>query len=162
MAGAQDTPAGPGDAVSVRDDGPLLRATVALPGCTAARALAAFTDPAQLAAWWLGELEADLKPGGPYVVRFPQVPATMTGRVVSWVPADLLEFSWAWEHEPDEPPRTVAVRAAGGPPAGLALAHGPYADDDAGRQARADHRAGWEHFLPRLAALLSAPGDQSR
>jgi uncharacterized protein YndB with AHSA1/START domain len=128
-----------------------------LPGATAARALAAFTDPAQLAAWWLGELEADLRPGGSYVVRFPQVPATMTGRVVSWVPAALLEFTWAWEHEPDEPPRTVAVRAADGPPAGLALAHGPYAADAAGRRARADHRAGWEHFLPRLAALLSDP-----
>ena len=146
-----------GDAVEVRDDGPLLRATVVLRGCPAARALAAFTDPEQLASWWRGELDADLRPGGSYIVRFPQIPATMTGRVVSWEPAARLEFTWAWEHEPDEPPRTVTVRAAGGPPAGLTLVHGPYADSAAGRRARADHRAGWEHFLPRLAALLSDP-----
>ena len=49
------------------------------------------------------------------------------------------------------------MRAAGGPPAGLTLVHGPYADSAAGHRARADHRAGWEHFLPRLAALLSDP-----
>jgi hypothetical protein len=81
----------------------------------------------------------------------------MTGLVVSWVLAALLEFTWTWEQEPDEPPRTVAVRADDGPPAGLALAHGPYADDAAGRQARADQRAGWEHSLPRLAPVLSDP-----
>jgi uncharacterized protein YndB with AHSA1/START domain len=146
-----------GDAVEVRDDGPLLRATVVLPGCPAARVLAAFTDPELLAAWSRGELAADLRPGGSYVVRFPQIPATMTGQVISWEPAARLEFTWAWDHEPDEPPRTVAVRADDGPPAGLRLVHGPYADSAAGRQARADHRAGWEHFLPRLAALLNDP-----
>jgi uncharacterized protein YndB with AHSA1/START domain len=143
------------DGVSVRDDGALLRASVVLRGCPAGRALAAFTDPAQVATWWGGQLEVDLRPGGAYVVRFPAVPATMTGQVLSWEPAARLEFTWAWEHEPLEPRRTVAVRADDGPPGGLALTHGPFADRAAGRRARADHRAGWEHFLPRLAASLS-------
>jgi uncharacterized protein YndB with AHSA1/START domain len=147
----------PDEPVSLADDGPLLRATVRLPGCTAERALAAFTDPAQLAQWWGGALDVDLVPGGPYVIRFPQVPATMTGQVRAWVPGERLEFAWAWAHDPDAAPRTVTVRASDGPVAVLAIAHGPHGDSEEGRRARAEHRAGWEHFLPRLAAFL---GDQ--
>jgi uncharacterized protein YndB with AHSA1/START domain len=143
-------------AVALADDGPLLRATVRLPGGRAGHALAAFTDPALVAQWWSGVLDAELTAGGRYIVGFPQLPATMTGQVISWVPAAALEFSWAWEHEPGEPPRTVRVLADEGPPPVLTLAHGPYASTPAGRRARAEHRAGWEYFLPRLAALLAS------
>jgi uncharacterized protein YndB with AHSA1/START domain len=149
----------PDDQVSLSDDGPLVRAAVLLPGGTAGHALAAFTEPAQLAQWWGGTLDLDLVPGGPYVIRFPQVPATMTGQVRAWVPGELLEFAWAWDYDPGAPPRTVTVRAREEPAAVLAIAHGPHDDSEEGRRARAEHRAGWEHFLPRLAAFL---GDQPR
>lgn len=147
MAG---TPAG---LVAVEDAGPVLRAVVTLPGHTAARALSAFTDPALAATWWRGELSTDLVPGGPYLVRFPALGRTMTGRVTSYQPGLSLEFSWSWDEVP-EPGRTVAVTAAGDDPATLTLVHGRYGDGEAERAARAEHRAGWEFFLPRLAAAL--------
>ncbi|HEY2286771.1 MAG TPA: SRPBCC domain-containing protein [Streptosporangiaceae bacterium] len=73
--------------------------------------------------------------------------------MVSWVPAESLEFTWGWEHEPDEPPRTVLVRVSDDPPV-LTIAHGSHASTPGGSRARASHRAGWEYLLPRLAALL--------
>jgi uncharacterized protein YndB with AHSA1/START domain len=144
----------PDNPVSLADDGPVLRATVLLPGGTAGRALTAFTDPAQLTQWWGGALEVDLVPGGLYIIRFPQVPATMSGQVRAWVPAELFEFTWAWEHDPHAPPRTVTVRASDGAAAVLTIAHGPHGDTEDERRARAEHRAGWAHFLPRLAAFV--------
>ena len=42
--------------VTVVDAGPMVRATLLLPGCPPERALAAFTDPATLRQWWGGEL----------------------------------------------------------------------------------------------------------
>lgn len=144
------------DQVTITDDGPWLRASVVLPGCTAERALAAFTDPAQVAAWWHGELRTTLAEGGPYLVYFPPLDQTMTGTVRAYQPAGELEFSWGWGHLPDDPPRSVTIRAC---PGALTIQHGPYAADEAGREARAEHRAGWEYFLPRLAAgLAGQPG----
>ena len=66
-------------AVDLRDEGPMIVATVVLPGCPPERALAAFTDPAVLATWWRGNLTADLVPGGEYTVAFPAIDATLTG-----------------------------------------------------------------------------------
>lgn len=147
MAG---TPAG---LVTVEDDGPLLRAVVRLPGCPAAQALSAFTDPALVATWWRGELSTDLAVGGPYLVRFPALGRTMTGQVAGYQPGTSLEFSWSWDEVP-EPGRTVAVTAADGAPTTLTLVHGRYGEGEAERAARAEHRAGWEFFLPQLAAAL--------
>jgi uncharacterized protein YndB with AHSA1/START domain len=139
--------------LTVFDDGPLLRCELLLPGCGQDRALSAFTDPDLLKRWWHGELTTDLLPGGPYMVWFAQIPARMTGRVVRYEPPGVLEFSWAWDHEPHRPERLVTVAAsADGGGAALAIAHGPHADDEEGRTARAEHREGWEYFLPKLAA----------
>ncbi len=60
-------------AVDIRDDGPMIVATVVLPGCPPDRALAAFTDPAVLANWWRGNLTAGLVAGGLYTVDFPAI-----------------------------------------------------------------------------------------
>jgi uncharacterized protein YndB with AHSA1/START domain len=157
-----DTPsAGPthaGGLVSITDSGPMIVATVALPGCEPDRALSAFTDPAVLARWWRGELTADLVPGGQYSVSFPKIPARMAGHVVSHLPGRLLEFTWAWDGE-DEPPSTVTVRAEpadGARSTVLAVEHGPHGEDEAGRKAHAEHWEGWEHFLPGLPAAVLA------
>jgi uncharacterized protein YndB with AHSA1/START domain len=147
--------------VTVQDDGPALRAVVRLPGCDPLRGLAAFTAPELLARWWgRAELTADLAPGGRYDVWFAGIPARMTGRVVRYEPGRVLEFSWAWEHEPDLPPTTVvvAVETADDGTTDLTIEHGPHPDDEAGRAARTQHREGWEHFLPRLHAVLTQTG----
>jgi uncharacterized protein YndB with AHSA1/START domain len=144
--------------VEVRDDGPALRAMLRLPGCSPDHALQAFTAPDLLARWWANaELTADLTPGGHYDVWFAGIPARMTGRVVRYDPGSVLVFSWGWEHEPELPPSSVAVEvgAAEDGTTTLRIEHGPHAEDEAGRAARAQHREGWEHFLPRLAALLT-------
>jgi len=142
-----------GSPVVIEDAGTVLRAVVTLPGCAAGRALAAFTDPVLLARWWGGELAADLVVGGQYLVRFPSLHRALTGRVVSYEPPTVLEFIWAWDGE-DEPGRTVTVTAGQAQPATLTVVHGPYGDAVSERAARAEHRAGWEHFLPRLAATV--------
>jgi uncharacterized protein YndB with AHSA1/START domain len=149
--------AGTDGLVMITDSGPMIVATVVLPGCEPGPALAAFTDPAVLARWWRGELTADLVAGGQYSVSFPVIPARLTGRVVSYAPGRSLEFSWAWDGE-DEPPSTVTVRAQwrnGDQSTVLNIEHGPHDQDEAGRTAHALHWEGWEHFLPRLPAAVS-------
>jgi uncharacterized protein YndB with AHSA1/START domain len=136
----------------------VLRAELLLPGCSPERALQAFTAPDLLARWWgNAELTAELTPGGLYDVWFAGIPARMTGRVLRYEPASVLAFSWAWEHEPEVAPRSVAVEVGvtGDGTTALRIEHGPHAEDEAGRTARAAHREGWEHFLPRLEALLA-------
>jgi uncharacterized protein YndB with AHSA1/START domain len=148
---------GAGGLVRITDSGPMIVATVVLPGCEPGPALAAFTDPGVLARWWRGELTADLVPGGQYSVSFPKIPARMAGRVVSYVPGRSLEFTWAWDDK-DGSPMTVTVRAqslAGDQSAVLTIEHGPHHEDEAGRTARAEHWEGWEFFLPRLQSVVA-------
>ncbi|MFZ0044794.1 MAG: SRPBCC domain-containing protein [Streptosporangiaceae bacterium] len=153
----QEAAAGTGAAVELTDAGPAIVATLRLADCTAARALAAFTDPVLLARWWRGELTADLVPGGTYTVHFPAIPATMAGTVMSYEPGRSLEFSWAWDGV-TAPPSSVTVTAEPGPDghsAVLTIEHGPHAADEAGQAAHSEHRAGWEYFLPRLPTAVT-------
>jgi len=145
------------DRVVVSDDGPFLRATVRLPGCTADQAMEAFTVPERLRQWWGGELSTDLSAGGPYAVRFHGLGQTMAGQIVRYVPGRTLELTWAWDHERQPAPRTLVVTAEGSDPAIVTIEHGPHGDTEPEAQARAEHRAGWEYFLPKLAALLARP-----
>ena len=145
------------DQIEIVDDGPVIRATVKLGNCPPDRALAAFTDPELLASWWGGELTINPEVGGVYNVWFPKVPASLIGQVVRNVPGDAFEFSWAWEHEPDSPDRTVSVTVGtNGDGTELAIVHGPHGAGDAEATARTAHRDGWEYFLPRLHAALAA------
>jgi len=144
------------DAVHIADAGAVIVATVWLADCDPDQALTAFTDPAVLLRWWRGELTADLVPDGEYTVRFPAIPARLTGRVLGYTPADSLVFSWSWEDEP--PDSTVAIRVRAEPDGNgtvLTIEHGPHREDEAGQTAHAEHRAGWEFFLPRLRAAIS-------
>jgi uncharacterized protein YndB with AHSA1/START domain len=144
--------------VTVEDAGAMVTATMRLPGCPPERALAAFTDPAALVRWWGGVLSAALTPGGPYIVRFPSLGAAMSGQVVRYEPASHLEFTWAWDHDPAAPRRTVLITVAGDAGTGgtqLTVVHGPHGDGATEATARAEHREGWEFFLPRLGALVS-------
>lgn len=159
MAGFKNGDGALAEAVTLSDEGPMLRAVVRLDGCAPGQALAAFTDPALLARWWGGELTAELQPGGQYSVWFAKLPARMTGHVVSYVPDELLAFSWSWEHDADRPERSVTVQvgAADSETAGtvLAIEHGPHGESADEQAARAEHREGWEFFLPRLVGVLA-------
>ena len=142
----------------VADDGPLVRATVTLPGCAPDRVLAAFTDPELLARWWGGDLVSTLEPGTPYTVTFTRLGRAITGEVVAYQPASHLEYTWQWDHEPEAVRRTVLVTVTpddAGAATALTIIHGPHGDGEAEAASRAEHREGWEFFLPRLAAQLS-------
>jgi uncharacterized protein YndB with AHSA1/START domain len=146
------------DVVTIADAGPMIHATLRLPGCSPERALAAFTDPATLIRWWSGELTTDLSAGSPYGVHFPQLGQTMTGAVVGYEPGRRLEFTWAWDSQPEEVSRTVLVTVTavtGFDGTELTVVHGPHGESEAERDARKGHRDGWEYFLPRLAAVLT-------
>ena len=159
--------------VTVVDAGPMVRATLLLPGCPPERALAAFTDPATLRQWWGGELTVTPAEGGPYIVHFAKLGQTMRGRVVGHEPGSRLEFTWGWDHEPGAAARTVLVTVAEagdsagsagrgrpgrpGRPGGteLTVLHGPHGEGTAEQAARSGHHEGWEYFLARLGQLLA-------
>jgi uncharacterized protein YndB with AHSA1/START domain len=143
------------DNITIDDDGPMIVATVLVPGCTPERALAAFTNPALVTRWWRGELTAELMPGGDYIVEFAAIGVRLTGQVLSYAPDQSLEFSWSWDDDP--PDSTVTITAEPGLESGstlLTLTHGPHAKDAAGQAAHQEHWEGWEFFLPRLVTEL--------
>ncbi|GAA3520700.1 hypothetical protein GCM10022220_71920 [Actinocatenispora rupis] len=73
-----------------------LRIRVELPGVAAGHAMLAWTDPAELRTWWGGgELTAELRPGGAYVVAFPRLGQIMRGEVVAYRPDRSLAFTWS-------------------------------------------------------------------
>jgi len=144
--------------VAVVDDGPMVRATATLPGAPPDRVLAAFTDPDLLARWWGGELASTLEPGTPYAVAFTRLGRVITGKVVAYQRASRLEYTWQWDHEPEAVWRTVLVTVTPddtGAGTALTITHGPHGDGEAEAASRAEHREGWEFFLPRLAAQFT-------
>jgi uncharacterized protein YndB with AHSA1/START domain len=130
----------------------MVRASIDLQGIGPSEAIRAFTEPSLLKEWWGGELEIEPKPGGAYIVHFESQGWTLRGQVVSYDPESQLTFTWAWEHQPDDPTREVEVRAQ---PVGdgtrLEIEHGPHGDSEHEQEEAVGHREGWEHFLPRLA-----------
>jgi uncharacterized protein YndB with AHSA1/START domain len=139
----------------VVDDGSFVRGKVDLPGVSPSLALKAFTDPVLVSRWWGGELTAELIPGGRYQVEFHQLGRILVGAVIEYQPPTLLHFSWVWAHEADDCGRSVTVRASRLPDgAHLEVEHGPYGDGAPDRTAAAEHREGWEYFLPRLSAIV--------
>lgn len=108
-----------------------------------------FTDPDLLTRWWAGEAQIDTE-SGDYSFRWPEQGWTLRGRFIERVPAHRVRFTWRWDHEPALPERTVLVTAEAVPGGThLTIAHGEYTADD--QDERADHLAGWTHFIGRLA-----------
>jgi uncharacterized protein YndB with AHSA1/START domain len=144
-------------AMKVVDDGRMVRAWIELKGIDQRGAIRLFADPALVREWWGGELEAEPEPGGGYVVRFESQGWTLHGQVVSYEPESGLTFTWAWEHQPDDPPREVKVTAvpAGTAATRLEIEHGPHGDSESELVEAVAHREGWEYFLPRMADCLA-------
>jgi uncharacterized protein YndB with AHSA1/START domain len=128
-----------------------------LPAVTPAQAYAYWTDPALLCAWWPPTAELDPRPGGGYHLRWPSMGWHLFGRFTAAEPGRLLAFTWAWEHEPDNPPTSVRLDFQPGEPSGalLTLRHQPFDASPASQKMRADHLDGWLYFLPRLQAVAS-------
>jgi uncharacterized protein YndB with AHSA1/START domain len=78
-------------------------------GASPERVFAAWTDVAQLAAWWWPQLagttyDVDARPGGSFRISSPAIGATVSGVYSEVDPPRRLVFSWNWEDdgEPEE------------------------------------------------------------
>jgi uncharacterized protein YndB with AHSA1/START domain len=59
-----------------------------------AKVWAALTDP-KLLANWLGDVELDLRTGGPFIIRFRRMSVVMTGQITALDPGRMLEYTWS-------------------------------------------------------------------
>jgi hypothetical protein len=129
-------------------------------GLNPSETLSWFTDAGKLNRWWGEEAFIEPRPGGLYEVGWPKMDWIMRGTVALCTPSTLV-YSWTWDHEPDQPARSVIVNVA--PAEGgteLTITHGPYRPDESRRTSedvdREDHRDGWLHFLPGLHEAIHA------
>lgn len=58
------------------------------------RVWAALTDPKVLANW-LGDVELDLRIGGPFIIRFRRTTVVMTGQITALDPGRMIEYTWS-------------------------------------------------------------------
>lgn len=113
-------------------------------------------EPARLARWWAPQAEINARPGGEYVMSWPDQGWHLRGEYTDFDRPVRLAFSWRWDHEPDLPTRHVTVmlrERVGG--TGLRLIQGPYGASNIERADRESHRQGWLHFLDRLAGAVA-------
>ena len=112
-----------------------------------------FTDPAKMVQWMGTEATLDPRPGGVCRIN-PAGHAVMLGEFVEVEPPRRIVFTWGWETEIfSTPPQSTTVEVSLIPDGAhtiVRLAH---------RRLRPGalpfHRAGWEHYLPRLATAAS-------
>lgn len=115
-----------------------------------------FTDPAKMVAWMGEEATLDPRPGGVCRVGFTQPGATAAvGEFVEVTPYTRVVFTWGWEAEfLQVPPASTLVEVSLAPEADgtrVRLAHHRLPE-----ATLPFHRAGWAHYLGRLA--LAATG----
>jgi uncharacterized protein YndB with AHSA1/START domain len=142
-----------------------------------------FTDPARMTQWMGAEAMLDPRPGGVCRIAFhapdpvvelmvagyapdPRSPriadgvAAVRGAFVEVDPFRRIVFTWGFEQELfSMPPQSTEVEVKLTPDGDdtiLAVAHRRLPN-----AAAAFHRAGWEHYLPRLA-IVAAGGDPGR
>ncbi len=112
-----------------------------------------FTDPAKMVQWMGTDATLDPRPGGVCRIN-PAGHAVMSGEFIEVDPPHRLRFSWGWETELfATPPQSTVVEVSlrpDGDETVLRLVHRRLQSG-----ALAFHRAGWEHYLPRLAAAAS-------
>lgn len=110
-----------------------------------------WTDPERMCAWWGASADLDPRPGGTCRVELGDGPA-MEGEFVELVRYERIVFRFGWaptEGAPDVPPRSTVVEVtltADGEDTVLDLRHKRISAPH-----RAEHRAGWGHFLGILA-----------
>ena len=112
-----------------------------------------FTDPAKIVQWMGTEATLDPRPGGVCRIN-PTGHAVMSGEFVEVESPRRLVFTWGWETDIFSTPAQSTIVEVSLTPDGadtiVRVAH---------RRLRtgavAFHRAGWEHYLPRLATVAS-------
>lgn len=108
------------------------------------------TDAVKWTAWQGTEAEIELVAGGVWRVNVTG-DGFASGRVIEVVENERIVFTWGWEQSPSVPPgsTTVAIELV---PEGdgtlIRLTH-----SDLPRDQIEIHRYGWEHYVPRLAAV---------
>jgi uncharacterized protein YndB with AHSA1/START domain len=110
-----------------------------------------FTDPAKMVQWMGTEATLDPRPGGVCRIN-PSGHAAMLGEFVEVDPPHRVIFTWGWETELlATPPQSTVVEVSLTPDGEGTLVHIVH------RRLQPDaialHRAGWEHYLPRLALV---------
>lgn len=147
-------------AIEELDAGPdRLRVAVDVPIVTPGAMWRAWTDPAELVRWWPQEAELDARVGGAYHLAWPTMGWHLRDEYSAVDAPHRLAFTWSWDHEPDVPPRTVALDLqALAEEAGtrLIITPGPYGDGSAEALDRQGHLEGWRQFLDRLVELQRA------
>jgi uncharacterized protein YndB with AHSA1/START domain len=109
-----------------------------------------FTDARKWTAWQGIEAKVDLVPGGLWRVNVTG-DGFASGRVVEVVENERIVFTWGWEKGPPVPPgsTTVAIELIpDGDGTLIRLTHSGLPSDEI-----EIHRYGWEHYVPRLAAV---------
>jgi uncharacterized protein YndB with AHSA1/START domain len=117
----------------------------------------AFTDPADLTAWFWPHLaavvQADPRVGGGFRITATQGPGDdfgISGAYVVVEPPHRLVFTWRWHGEADETLVTIELAGTDDGKTALSLTHERFADD-ASRDA---HAQGWHDCLDRLPTVL--------
>ncbi len=108
-------------------------------------------EPKRVHSWWGPEAKIDLRVGGEYVFRWTKINAVLRGRYVRIEPNHQLEFSWAWDDEPDRVKQvTLSIESDGWIATLLGVTHGPYSEDARDQELRQQHLDGWRFHLPKL------------
>lgn len=119
-----------------------------------------WTRPSLLQQWWPQVADLEPRVGGSYHFSWPEMGWHLRGRYLTRDASRRLAFTWRWDHdEASDPERIVTVDFVALPGAGarLRLTHGPYAATPEDQLLRLEHHlAGWQHFLPRLAAAVAS------
>ncbi len=112
-----------------------------------------WTHPVLLTLWWPPEADVEPQVGGAYHLAWPRQDWHLRGHYTVFGPGQALAFTWAWDHEPDTPQRTVTlafVPMLGGGGTRLTITHGPYTDSARDQQDRQSHLEGWQAFCSQL------------
>jgi uncharacterized protein YndB with AHSA1/START domain len=116
-----------------------------------------FVEPMRMQRWMGVLVEAEARPGGLYRVDVTGE-AIARGEFVEVVPHERVVWTWGWEgDEHGVPPGSTTVEVTLTPDGDgtvVRLRHSGLPDADAADQ----HRAGWTHYLDRLA-IAGAGGD---
>jgi uncharacterized protein YndB with AHSA1/START domain len=108
------------------------------------------TDSVRWARWQGEAAEVEPVPGGRFRMTMANG-ATAEGRFVQLVPDSRVVFTWGWRGDEVVPPGSSTVEielAPDGDGTLLRLTH-----RDLPPEQRPVHRAGWDHYLPRLATV---------
>ena len=108
------------------------------------------TDSVRWARWQGEAAEVEPVPGGRFRMTMANG-ATAEGRFVQLVPDSRVVFTWGWRGDEVVPPGSSTVEielAPDGDGTLLRLTH-----RDLPPEQRPIHRAGWDHYLPRLATV---------